>query len=353
MHRFKFTAVALVVAGMALIAPEAGAISWWGDLIPHAAEGYGDRVDALYYFIYWVTGLTFVGVQGTLLYFCWRYREHEGNTEGIYSHGSHKLEVIWTITPAVMLIFLALIQQSAWMDIKTRFPKVAPTDGSEAPLRIQILGRQFNWFFRYAGPDNKFDTFDDYVSASLVIPKGRTVLAQIRSEDVLHSFFLPYHRVKQDTVPGLTIPIWFHSSMTSNEYALKHNKPLIGPNPWTFEVACAELCGQGHTRMRAVMKVLSVDAFEAWEKKNTRSPWDAVGVTRLQLRKQFRREFRKAMGKKSGMELRKAFVTKHWGWAWAKNDRMTKIEGFQRGDKWLTPKKKSKKKTKKKTKGVK
>jgi cytochrome c oxidase subunit 2 len=332
MHRFKTTVAGLFLAGMVVALPEADAINWWGDLIPHAAEGYGDQIDQLYYFIYWVTGLTFFGVQGLLLYYCFKYREREGN-EGIYRHGSHKLELIWTITPAIMLLVLGLVQRSAWMDIKTQFPAVKPLDGSKPPIRIQVLAVQFNWFFRYPGPDGAFNTYDDYVSTSLVIPSKRTMLVQMRSADVLHSFFLPYHRVKQDAVPGLTIPIWFHSSMTNYEYARKYNKPLIGPNPWTFELACAELCGQGHTNMRAEMTVLDEDSYNEWKEKNTAKPWTTVGLTKEELKAQFARE--------------KKDRKKHWGWAWAKNAQTTKIEEFLRRDKTVKTKKKKGAKKKK------
>ena len=160
-----------------------------------------------------------------------------------YFHGSQRLEVIWTIIPAAILVFIALYQMGTWASIKFRSaaPKVAPL--------AEITGRQFQWVMRYPGPDGKLNTPDDLFTVNdLHFVKNRTALIYLKSSDVIHSFFLPQMRIKQDAVPGLTIPVWFDSD-TAGKY----------------ELVCAELCGWGHYKMRGNVTVHETDEeFQKW-----------------------------------------------------------------------------------------
>jgi cytochrome c oxidase subunit 2 len=120
---------------------------------------------------------------------------------------------------------------------------------AEGALRVQVLARQFEWFFRYPGKDGVFGTADDLCTRTLVIPDDRPALLRLRSLDVIHSFFLPHWRTKQDAVPGMTTMLPVH--------------PRRG-GTGTFEIVCAELCGMGHYLMRGTMEVRDREGFEAW-----------------------------------------------------------------------------------------
>lgn len=256
----RLTACAIAIVLFVACALPAGAVDPWGGFIPHASS-YGDRTDNLYWLIYGIVAFTFIGVEGLLVYFLVKYRAKPGNPQPvIYSHGNNTLEVIWTATPALVLLFIALVQRDAWLDIKNTFP----SDADPRVIRIEGLAQRFNWNFRYAGRDRVIGTIDDVLSPVLRIPVDHKILLQMRSRDVLHSFFLPHFRVKQDVVPGLTIPIWFEPILTTRAYAQKHRLPLVGPRAFEFEIACAELCGQQHYNMKGKLEVVTRAEFDAW-----------------------------------------------------------------------------------------
>lgn len=205
------------------------------------------HVDSLFWLIMGITGFFFLLTEGLLIYFCLRFRARQGEGKGVHTHGSHGLELAWTFIPGAILFGLAVIQTSAWGDMKYKgnFP-----DEKDAVV-IQVLAKQFEWNTRYHGPDGKFGTADDVTKrGELHIPVDRDIIVKLRTRDVLHSFWLPNVRVKQDLVPGLTIPAWFHVTETGE-----------------FEIVCAELCGLGHTTMRGVLVVQTAAEYEAWLEK--------------------------------------------------------------------------------------
>jgi cytochrome c oxidase subunit 2 len=133
-------------------------------------------------------------------------------------------------------------------------------------LVVQVMAKQFEWRFRYAGPDGKFATDDDVTTTNFLhVPVDTNVTVLLRSQDVIHSFFLPNLRLKQDTVPGLTIAQWFRALKTTDA-ARKERAALgdAGADKFEFEIACAELCGIGHTTMRGFLRVHEKDAFFKW-----------------------------------------------------------------------------------------
>lgn len=213
----------------------------------------GREVDHLFLIILWLTGLTFVGVQLAFVYVTWKYGDAPGRSAA-YTHGSKRLEIIWTIIPAFILVFIAVYQLNTWARIKFR------THAPDVPPIAEITARQFQWIARYPGDDGKLYTDDDLFSVNdfhFYIDEeegadgqkvSRDTLIWLRSSDVLHSFYLPHLRVKQDAVPGLTIPVWFNAD-----------------KPGEYELVCAELCGWGHYKMRSKMTVHRDKAdFQAW-----------------------------------------------------------------------------------------
>ena len=212
-------------------------------LLPESVSTFGGDIDRLYYIILWITGIVFVVTEVALVYFIVRYRHKEGR-RAEYIHGNTKAEIVWTAVPFVIVLALALMSRGVWADVRDpgRIPPGA--------MKIWVTAKQFEWNVTYAGADGELGTEDDFVKRNIFhVPVDRPVHVVLRAEDVIHSFFLPDLRVKQDAVPGMDIPVWFEATKTG-EYVL----------------ACAELCGNSHYRMKGSMVVLSQEEFAAWER---------------------------------------------------------------------------------------
>ena len=210
-------------------------------LLPENASSYGAQVDQLFWVILWITGFFFFLVQGCLLFFVLKYRAEPGK-KAAYVHGNTAVEVIWTIVPAVILLALTLASQQVWAEIRS--PKLFP----DTKVQVEILAEQFAWNVRYPGPDGIFETADDVTTLNqLHLPVGEPTLVKIRSKDVIHSFFVPEFRIKQDAVPGLPTQVWI--------------KPIKAGQ---YEIRCAELCGLGHYRMRGFVTTESSEDFNKW-----------------------------------------------------------------------------------------
>jgi cytochrome c oxidase subunit 2 len=194
-------------------------MSW---ILPSGASTFAGDIDFLYYLILVITGIAFVVVEVGLVWFLIKYRA-QPNRKATYLHGSTKAEVVWTAVPAVTVIVIGIMSGGVWNHIKGR---------DSAP----------------AGADQRLETGDDVtVRNQLHIPVNRPVLLHMRSEDVIHAFFVPAFRVKQDAVPGMTIEVWFEATEEGE-----------------YEIACAELCGLGHYRMAASVRVHSVESYANW-----------------------------------------------------------------------------------------
>ena len=210
-------------------------------LLPESASTYGPKIDQIFWAIVAITGFFFFLVQGGLLCFVLKYRARPGQ-KASYVHGNTALEVIWTVVPALILLALTIASQRVWREI--RYPDHQPAGA----VQVQILAEQFAWNVRYPGPDGQFDTADDVTTLNqLHLPVGEVASIGIRSKDVIHSFFVPEFRVKQDAVPGLPTRIWLEPTRAGQ-----------------FEIRCAELCGLGHYRMRGFAVTESPEAFQAW-----------------------------------------------------------------------------------------
>ena len=209
--------------------------------LPPSASTYAGEIDGLYYMILVITGIAFVIVEVGLIWFLIRYRNRPGR-RAKYTHGNNTAEIIWTAVPAVTVVVIGLMSGGVWMRIKGR--DSAPPDS----LQLGLLAKQFEWHVTYPGADGQLGTGDDFsLRNQLHVPAGRPVRLMLQAEDVIHSFFVPAFRVKQDAVPGMQIPVWFEAT-----------------TPGEYEIACAELCGLGHYRMKAMVTVHAGDAYEQW-----------------------------------------------------------------------------------------
>ncbi|MEX0820055.1 MAG: cytochrome c oxidase subunit II [Pirellulaceae bacterium] len=217
--------------------------------LPTNVSDDGVVIDHLFMFILGLTGVIFVGTSLALFLFMWQYDSDKRAEPAKFTHGSHALEIVWSIVPAATLLFIAIYQMNAWADAKMRRPTeaIAGNDVPKRPL-VEVTGRQFEWRLRYAGADGEIGTPDDlYVVNDLHLPVNEEIVIAIKSEDVLHSFFLPNLRIKQDIVPGMKQFVWFRANQTG-----------------VFDVVCAELCGWGHYKMRGRMTIESREKFDAW-----------------------------------------------------------------------------------------
>ena len=207
------------------------------------------NIDHLFYFILWLTGIVFIATGILLFWFLWKYDETKNDKPVLFSHGSHFMEILWSVIPAILLLFISVYQMDAWAGARMRRPMLA--NGQPKPPIARVTGRQFEWRIQYPGEDKKFDTHDDlYVTNLLHVPRDEEIVLEIEAEDVLHSFFLPNFREKQDVVPGMKQYVWF--------------KPI---KDGSYDIVCAELCGWGHYKMKGQITVESRNDFDAWLKK--------------------------------------------------------------------------------------
>ncbi len=213
-------------------------MSW---ILPSSASTFAGDIDFLYYVILAITGIAFLVVEGGLIWFIIKYRSRPGR-KALYTHGSTKAEIIWTAVPAVTVVIIGLMSGGVWNTVKGR--NSVPADAIPYGIHVQ----QFEWNFTYRGPDGQLGTGDDFVVRNqLHIPVDQPVVMRMTAEDVIHSFFVPAFRVKQDAVPGMSINVWFQATEEGE-----------------YEIACAELCGLGHYRMRAMVTVHSASDYQQW-----------------------------------------------------------------------------------------
>jgi cytochrome c oxidase subunit 2 len=219
--------------------------SFW---LPQPITDLAKSVDSLFYIITWVAVVIFLLVEILLVTFVIRYRRKHPKQEGPAIHGNHRLEIIWTAIPALILVVIAVISFPLVNKIQT-----PPKDSME----IQVTGRMWSWEFRYP---NGVTTYNE-----LRLPVGKDLLFRITSSDVIHSFWLPEWRIKQDAVPGRETQIWARID-----------------KPGTYEVKCAEYCGTNHSQMLAKVITMNDSEFDAWMNEQKKKA-ESQGVNGQQL----------------------------------------------------------------------
>ncbi len=260
MNRFWFaffTVAGIAAVGSFAVAPS---MNWW--FPGPSLSPLGAQIDDLFYMILVITGVTFIGVMAVLGYILWEFGSGKGE-RGTFTHGSHTLEVIWSIVPAGVLLFIALYQLDVWA--RFRVKSLFDQQALARPV-AEVTARQFEWRIRYPGldKDGKPKVLKDtpqpddlYTVNDLHAPSGKPVVIRLRSEDVLHSFYLPKLRIKQDAVPGLVIPVWFQCDKVGEH-----------------ELVCAELCGWGHYKMRGQLTAQRDEDFQKYLKELSKRQFD-------------------------------------------------------------------------------
>ncbi|HEY9282271.1 MAG TPA: cytochrome c oxidase subunit II [Pyrinomonadaceae bacterium] len=227
---------------------------WW---LPPGITEHSPAYDAQFLLTIVVVGISFVGAQVGLAVAVWRYgaKRNDRTQRAVYSHGNNRLEIIWTIITLVIFVGVGLLGQRVWANLHFY-------DAPPGATRIHVYAQQFQWNFHYPGADNAHGRTeptlirdaelnfvgldpndphakDDSVVTTLIVPVNRPVELTLRSKDVTHAIWVPETRFKQDAVPGMSIKVQYTPVQTGK-----------------FELACAELCGQLHFKMKSYMLVL-------------------------------------------------------------------------------------------------
>ena len=231
---------------------------------PAAITSVGHAVDAQYALTLWVTGTVFILSQIGLAFAIWRFRDH--GQAAHFTRGNNTMEVIWTTATIILFLGLGLMGHKAWAEV--RFTPAEPS-----AIQVEVTTNQFVFNFRYPGPDGKFGRLDhaqisastgnplgldsndpagkdDVVVPTLTVPVDHQIELLLRSQDVIHNFYVRELRLQQDAVPGMVIPIHF----TANQ---------IG----RYDVVCTQLCGLGHYRMHTFLDVVSESDYQAFLKQ--------------------------------------------------------------------------------------
>lgn len=236
----------------------------------------GARVDSMLWITIAVTGIVFILTQAVLFWFAYKYQD-SGRKVFYFPH-NNKLEVLWTIVPAIVLTVLVVIGLRNWFLFTGEPPAKA--------MVVEVTGKQFSWIFRYPGKDGAFGkkyyknindadnnqlgilwddqlSHDDVVtSEKLVLVKGRPVKIIIGSRDVIHDVGLSHFRMKMDAVPGIPTTMWFTPKYTTKEMAALTKNPNF-----VYEISCDQMCGNNHFSMRGIIEVVDQEEYDAWMAK--------------------------------------------------------------------------------------
>jgi len=275
----------VLLASFGLFVVAAFVPGWWLPALANA-DSFGWDVDYLFYLILGLTGFFFVLTEAILVYNMWAFAARP-EQKADYVHGNHRLEMLWTIVPAAILLFIAFAQISAWNKIKLQSRMPTPDQVME------VSARQFEWRVRYPtaetrdrmhdewddkrpqvadswGRDTLADIEDLHIVNEIHTWQGANTRVYLKTRDVLHSFFLPHMRLKQDAVPGKIIPVWFKPTLANakwNDVTKKVDLLEEDGKPRIWELACAELCGWGHYKMQGRLYVHeSRDSYDKWLK---------------------------------------------------------------------------------------
>lgn len=245
-----------------------------------AASDHGEKVDQMLWVTLWITGIVFIITQILLFWFAFKYREQEGKKVFFFPH-STKLEIIWTSVPAIVLAVLIVIGLKNWYIMTGDAPKNA--------LEVEVVGKQFNWIYRYKGADDVFGkkyykvineannplgliwedneklglkddakAHDDIVlQQTMYVIKGKPVKLIIGSRDVIHDVGLPHFRLKMDAVPGIPTTVWF-----TPKYTTKEMKEITKNPDFIYELSCDQMCGNGHYSMKGIIEVVTQQEFD-------------------------------------------------------------------------------------------
>jgi len=244
--------------------------------LPAVASAHGAALDRMTLWVHVLMALLFVGWSAYFVIVLIRFRASKNpkaNPQGVENHASTYVEVGVIVAEAILLLGFSI---PLWAERVNQFP--SEKDATE----VRLVGQQFAWNIHYPGPDGKFGktdaklvdpqsnpigldrsdpaAADDVVTINqLHLPVDKPAIIHISSLDVIHSFAIQEMRVKQDAVPGMSTPVWFVPTITSDD--MKKQK---GVDKWTYEINCAQHCGLGHYRMVGSVTIDTAEQFQTW-----------------------------------------------------------------------------------------
>jgi cytochrome c oxidase subunit 2 len=255
--------------------------AWWCNelfynktlLAQPAASDHGEKIDFMLIITIAVTGVVFLLTQILLFWFAYKYQFSERRTVYYFPH-NNKLELIWTVVPAIFLTLLVGLGLFYWFKITGDAPKDAQI--------VEITGKQFNWMMRYPGKDNILGrknyrltdasngnalgvdwedgaSHDDIEATEMHLVVGKPVQLVINAQDVIHDVGLVHFRLKMDAVPGIPTTLWFTPLYTTAQM-----KEITGNKEFVYEISCDQICGSGHYSMRGVIIVETQEEYDAW-----------------------------------------------------------------------------------------
>jgi cytochrome c oxidase subunit 2 len=255
--------------------------AWWCNelfynktlLAQPAASDHGEKIDFMLVITIAVTGVVFLLTQILLFWFAYKYQFSERRTVYYFPH-NNKLELIWTVVPAIFLTLLVGLGLFYWFKITGDAPKDAQI--------VEITGKQFNWMMRYPGKDNILGrknyrltdasngnalgvdwedgaSHDDIEATEMHLVVGKPVQLVINAQDVIHDVGLVHFRLKMDAVPGIPTTLWFTPLYTTAQM-----KEITGNKEFVYEISCDQICGSGHYSMRGVIIVETQEEYDAW-----------------------------------------------------------------------------------------
>lgn len=264
-------------------------------ILPEASSEHGLKIDNLMTISMGLIIVAFLVTQPLLFGFAWRFRGNK-KRKAVYMEHNNRLEFIWTIIPAVILAGLIIYGLATWSDIMN--PAMVSNDNGKDPLVVEIYAKQFGWTARYAGEDNQLGyanvrniggtnvlgldiddehSFDDVITNELHLPVDREVILHFRSQDVIHSAFMPHFRVQMNVVPGTKTNFRFTPTMTTEEMRASDKireqtarindiREAKGEDPYEFDylLLCNKICGSAHYNMQMKVKVVSAEEYEKW-----------------------------------------------------------------------------------------
>ncbi len=245
-----------------------------GKILGTPASDHGVHIDLMLYITLALTGFVFIITQIALFWFSYKYQESDNRKAFYYPH-NNKLELIWTVIPAIALTVLVGFGIFYWFKITGEAPKNA--------MVVEVTGKQFGWEFRYPGKDGilgkKYyknindaennplgQLWDDpanhddiYATAELHLVVNKPVKLVIGAKDVIHDVGLAHFRMKMDAVPGTPTTMWFTPTITTRDMQKKTGDPAF-----VYEISCDQMCGRGHYSMRGTIIVETQEEFDQY-----------------------------------------------------------------------------------------
>ncbi len=279
----------------------------WGDLplMSNSASAHGPTIDNLMIISMVIIFITQTITQFLLHYFAYKYKGEKGR-KALFFADNNKLEAIWTIIPVIVLAGLIIYGLSTWINIMG-------VDESDDPIVVELYAQQFNWKARYGGADNTLgkanvrlididranilgideadpNAQDDVITTELHLPVGKPVLFKMRSQDVLHSAYMPHFRAQMNCVPGMITQFGFTPTVTTvdmretpqmqakvkriNDIRVENSKPLLAKGEEALEryefdylLLCNKICGKSHYNMQMKIVVETQEEYDAWIKE--------------------------------------------------------------------------------------